>query len=63
MHSIKTKISAITIGAIVITMIIAAVFGVVAIRIINQNSSQQMLKLLCTKITPGGNECASFQAG
>ena len=47
MHSIKTKISAITIGAIVITMIIAAVFGVVAIRTINQNSSQQMLKLLC----------------
>ena len=47
MHSIKTKISAITISAIVITMIIAAVFGVVAIRTINQNSSQQMLKLLC----------------
>jgi len=47
MHSIKTKISAVTIGAIVITMIIAAVFGVVAIRNINQNSSRQMLRLLC----------------
>ncbi len=32
MHSIRTKISAATIGAIIITMIIAAVLGVVAIR-------------------------------
>ena len=47
MHSIRTKISVVTVGAIIITMIIAMVFGVVAIRNINQNSSRQMLKLLC----------------
>ena len=47
MHSIRTKISAVTIGAIIITMIIAAVFGVAAIRNIGQDSSEQMLRLLC----------------
>ena len=47
MHSIRTRISVITISAIIITMIIAAVFGVVAIRNINTNSSRQMLHLLC----------------
>ena len=47
MHSIKTKISVFTIGAIVITMIIAAVFGVLAIRNISQSSSEKMLQLLC----------------
>ena len=47
MHSIRTKISAVTIGAIIFTMIIAAVFGVAAIRNIGQDSSEQMLRLLC----------------
>ena len=47
MHSIKTKISAVTIGAIFITMIIAAAFGVIAIRNINRITSRQMLRLLC----------------
>ena len=47
MHSIRTKISLATIGAIIITMIIAAVFGVAAIRNIGQDSSEQMLRLLC----------------
>lgn len=47
MHSIRTKISAATIGAIIITMIIATVLGVVAIRDIGTSSSEQMLMLLC----------------
>ena len=46
-HSIRTKISAVTIGAIVITMMIAALFGVIAIRNISINSSERMLRLLC----------------
>ena len=47
MHSLKTKITAVMISAIVITMIIAAVFGVIAIRNIGISSSEQMLLLLC----------------
>ena len=46
-HSIRTKITALTIGAIVITMLIAAILGVVAIRNIGMQSSEQMLRLLC----------------
>ena len=46
-HSIRTKITAVTIGAIVITMLIAAILGVVAIRNIGMRSSEQMLRLLC----------------
>lgn len=47
MHSLRTKITAVTISAIIITMIIATVFGVVAIRNIGRNSSEQSLRLLC----------------
>ena len=47
MHSLRTKITAVTISAIIITMIIAAVFGVIAIRNIGITSSEQMLLLLC----------------
>ena len=47
MHSIRTKITAVTVGAIVFTMILATVFGVLAIRNIGANSSEQMLLLLC----------------
>ncbi len=47
MHSIRTKISAATIGAIIITMIIAAVLGVVAIRELGTSSAEKMLLLLC----------------
>ena len=47
MHSLKTKITAVTISGIIITMIIAAVFGIAAIRGIGENSSEQMLLLLC----------------
>ena len=32
MHSIKTKITAMTVGVIVIAMLIATIFGVAAIR-------------------------------
>ena len=46
-RSIRTKIAAVTISAIIITMIIAAVFGVIAIRNIGITSSEQMLLLLC----------------
>ena len=47
MHSIRTKITAVATGAIIITMIIAAAFGVTAIRDIGIRSSEQMLLLLC----------------
>ena len=47
MHSIRTKITAMTIGAIIIVMVVAAVFGVIAIRNIGISSSEQMLHLLC----------------
>ena len=47
MYSIRTKISAVTIGAIIITMIIATVLGVVAIRDIGTSSAEKMLLLLC----------------
>ena len=47
MHSIRTKISSVTIIAIVITMIIAAILGVIAISNISISNSEQMLHLLC----------------
>lgn len=47
MHSLRTKITAVTISAIIITMIIATIFGVAAIRDIGQKNSEQMLMLLC----------------
>ena len=47
MHSIRTKLTAATVGAIIITMIVAAVFGVIAIRGSAVRSSEQMLLLLC----------------
>ena len=47
MHSLRTKITVVTISAIIITMIIATVFGVVAIRNIGRNNSEQSLLLLC----------------
>ena len=36
-----------TIGAIIITMIVAAAFGVVAIRRLGTSDAEQMLRLLC----------------
>lgn len=47
MHSLRTKITAMTIGAIIITMIIAAAFGVVAIQRLGMSDAEQMLRLLC----------------
>lgn len=47
MRSIRTKITSVTIGAIIITMIIADILGVAAIRNIGISSSEQMLRLLC----------------
>lgn len=47
MHSLKTKIAAVTISAVIITMIIATVFGVIAIRQLGISSSEQLLRLLC----------------
>ena len=47
MHSLRAKITVATVSGIIITMIIAAVFGIAAIRNIGANSSEQMLRLLC----------------
>ena len=47
MQSLRTKITAMTISAIIIAMIIAAAFGVVAIRQLGMSDAEQMLRLLC----------------
>ena len=47
MHSIKTKITVVAACAIVVTMIIAAAFGVIAIKDIGTESADQQLMLLC----------------
>ena len=47
MHSIKTKITAMTVCVIVIAMVIATVFGVMAIRDIGNRDAEQTLLLLC----------------
>ena len=47
MHSIKTKITAMTVCVIVIAMLIATVFGVAAIRDIGNRDAEQTLLLLC----------------
>lgn len=47
MRSIRTKITTVTICAIVFTMIIATVFGLTAIRNIGTGSAEQMMLLLC----------------
>ena len=47
MHSIRTKIIVMTVSAIVIVMLVAAISGVVAIRNIGINSANQTLKLMC----------------
>ena len=47
MKSIETKITFVAIGAIVFTMLIATIFGVVAIREIGVSRSEQMLYQLC----------------
>lgn len=47
MHSIKTKITAMTICVIVIAMAIATFFGVTAIRDVGNHDARQTLLLLC----------------
>ena len=47
MHSIKTKITAMTVCVIVIAMVIATVLGVTAIRNIGNHDAEQTLLLLC----------------
>ena len=47
MRSLRTKITAMTIGAIIITMIIAAAFGMVSIQRLGMSDTERMLRLLC----------------
>ena len=47
MNSIRTKITAITVFVIVLAMLIAAGFGVIAIKNIGRRSAEQTLLLLC----------------
>ena len=47
MHSLRTKITAMTVSVIVIVMIIATVFGVTAIKEIGVRNADQTLLLLC----------------
>ena len=47
MRSLRTKITAMTIGAIIITMIIAAAFGMVSIQRLGMSDAERMLRLLC----------------
>ena len=49
MHSIKTKITAMTVCAVVLTMVIATALGVKAIRDIGNYNAEQTLLLLCEK--------------
>ena len=47
MHSIRTKITAMTLGVIIIAMIIAAVLGVIAIRNIGNRDAENLLISMC----------------
>ena len=47
MHSLRTKITAVTVGAIILVMVFATVFGVLAIKDVGTKSADQMLLLLC----------------
>ena len=47
MHSLRTKITAVTVGAIILVMAFATVFGVLAIKDVGTKSADQMLLLLC----------------
>ena len=47
MHSIRTRITVLTVCAIIVVMIVTAVSGVVAIRNIGTASANQTLQLLC----------------
>lgn len=47
MHSIRTKVTLLTVCAIIIAMTIPTVFGILAITSISKSNSDQMLLLLC----------------
>ena len=47
MHSIRTKITAMTLSVIIIIMSVSTVFGVIAIKNIGTKSADKMLLLLC----------------
>ena len=49
MHSIKTKLTAMTVCVVVIVMVIATILGVNAIRDIGNHNAEQTLLLLCQK--------------
>ena len=47
MYSLRTKITSMTVCAIIIVMVVAAVSGFIAIKNIGESSADQILKLLC----------------
>ena len=47
MNSIRTKITAVTVCVIIVAMLIAALFGVIAIKNIGKRNAEQTLLLLC----------------
>ena len=47
MHSLQTKTTLLTVGVILITILVATIVGVVAVKNIGNSSSEQMLLLLC----------------
>ena len=47
MHSIRTRITAVAVSAIIIVMAVAMAFGVIAIRNIGRRNADQLLYLLC----------------
>ena len=57
MNSIRTKITLLTVCAIVVTTLIATLMGVIAIRNIGSRNSEQMLRLLCKT---GGKDLDSY---
>lgn len=47
MHSIRSKIAFMTVCAIVVSMLVSTVFGLIAMRSIGNNSAKKSLNLLC----------------
>ena len=47
MHSIRTKITVMTVCAMVVVMVVASVSGVIAIKNIGEDSAHQLIMLLC----------------
>ena len=47
MHSIRTKITLLTLGAIFVSMVISTFIGVVSIRNLGSSDAEEMLRLMC----------------